>query len=202
MKLQSILYKSIKTPATIMEYAFGTALIAAFLLLVPLFAKLITDEMAWDFFDFVAAWTLLFGAGFTYRMVAKKMGNSIMYRAAVGVAVATALFLVWANLAVGLIGSEDNPANGMYMVVLAIGFLGAIITRLQPRGMSRVLFIMAFAHGIITVIALITRLHLSPESSVIEIIGVNGFFAVLWSASALLFRNVNKEQPMNATHTA
>jgi hypothetical protein len=185
-----------------MEYAIGTALIAAFLLLVPLFAKLITDEMAWDFFDFVAAWTLLFGAGFTYRMVAKKMGNSIMYRAAVGVAVATALFLVWANLAVGLIGSEDNPANGMYMVVLAIGFLGAIITRLQPRGMSRVLFIMAFAHGIITVIALITRLHLSPESSVIEIIGVNGFFAVLWSASALLFRNVNKEQPMNATHTA
>jgi hypothetical protein len=201
MKLQSILYKSIKTPSTVMEYAIGTALIAAFLLLVPLFAKLITDEMAWDFFDFVAAWILLFGAGFTYRMIAKKIGNS-MYRAAVGVAVATALFLVWANLAVGLIGSEDNPANGMYVVVLAIGFLGAIITRLQPRGMSRVLFIMAFAHGVITVVAIIARLHISPESSIIEIIGVNGFFAVLWSASALLFRNVNKEQPMNATHTA
>ena len=37
-------------------------------------------------------------------------GNSA-YRAAVGVAIAAAFILVWMNLAVGIIGSEDNPAN-------------------------------------------------------------------------------------------
>jgi hypothetical protein len=40
-----------------------------------------------------------------------------------GLAVGTALFLVWSNLAVGLIGSENNPANMMYLGVLAVFLL-------------------------------------------------------------------------------
>lgn len=188
MKLLSALFKTTMSPNNIFQYAVSASLVAAFLLLLPLSAKLILDGMAWSFFDFVAAWILLFGAGFTYRMVARKMGN-ISYRAAVGVAVSTALFLVWSNLAVGLLGSEDNPANWMYVGVLAIGFLGSIITQLQPKGMSYVLFAMASAHFFVAIIALMAGLHLSPESSVAEILGVNGFFAVLWIASALLFRN-------------
>ncbi|MHB8906447.1 MAG: hypothetical protein ACYC6D_10015 [Melioribacteraceae bacterium] len=198
MILSSIIYKSIKTPNTIIQYVFGVALLAAVLLLLPLLAMLITKEVDWSLFDFVAAWILLFSAGFTYRMVARKM-NNIMYKAAVGVAVGTSLLLIWSNLAVGLIGSEDNPANWMYIGVLAIGFLGAIIARLQPKGMYRVLFSMAFAHALIAVIALIARLDLSAESSAIEILGVNGFFAVLWIGSALLFRNVKEAQmPVNS----
>ncbi|MHB8931216.1 MAG: hypothetical protein ACYC5R_11535 [Melioribacteraceae bacterium] len=198
MILSSIIYKSIKTPNTIIQYVFGVALLAAVLLLLPLLAMLITKEVDWSLFDFVAAWILMFSAGFTYRMVARKM-NNIMYKAAVGVAVGTSLLLVWSNLAVGLIGSEDNPANWMYVGVLAIGFLGAIITRLQPKGMYRVLFSMAFAHALIAVIALIARLDMSAESSAIEILGVNGFFAVLWIGSALLFRNVKEAQmPVNS----
>ncbi|MHB9039713.1 MAG: hypothetical protein ACYC4T_03590 [Melioribacteraceae bacterium] len=198
MILSSIIYKSIKTPNTIIQYVFGVALLAAVLLLLPLLAMLITKEVDWSLFDFVAAWILLFSAGFTYRMVARKM-NNIMYKAAVGVAVGTSLLLIWSNLAVGLIGSEDNPANWMYVGVLAIGFLGAIITRLQPKGMYRVLFSMAFAHALIAVIALIARLDMSAESSAIEILGVNGFFVVLWIGSALLFRSVKEAQmPVNS----
>ncbi len=198
MILSSIIYKSIKTPNTIIQYVFGVALLAAVLLLLPLLAMLITKEVDWSLFDFVAAWILLFSAGFTYRMVARKM-NNIMYKAAVGVAVGTSLLLIWSNLAVGLIGSEDNPANWMYIGVLAIGFLGAIIARLQPKGMYRVLFSMAFAHALIAVIALIAHLDLSAESSAIEILGVNGFFVVLWIGSALLFRSVKEAQmPVNS----
>jgi hypothetical protein len=193
MKLLGEFYNSMKMPNSTLLSAISVAIPAALVLLLPFAAMLFTGEVNWSFFDFIFAWTLLFGAGFTYRMVARKMDN-ITYRAAVGVTVGTALFLVWANLAVGLIGSEDNPANWMYMGVLSVGFLGAIIARLQPKGMSRVLFAMAFAHVLIVVIALIARLHLSPESSVVEILGVNGFFAVLWSASALLFRNAGMEQ--------
>jgi hypothetical protein len=39
------------------------------------------------------------------------------------------MFLVWMNLAVGIIGSEDNPANLMFGGVLALGILGAFIAR-------------------------------------------------------------------------
>jgi len=77
-----------------------------------------TDEVVWDLADFVVAGVFLFGAGLTYKLIARK-GSNIAYRVAVGVAVATALLLIWMNLAVGLIGNEGNPANLMYIGVLA-----------------------------------------------------------------------------------
>ncbi|OGU70034.1 MAG: hypothetical protein A2499_08140 [Stygiobacter sp. RIFOXYC12_FULL_38_8] len=168
---------------------------------MPLTAMLLTDEMKWSPFDFIAAWILFFSAGLTYKLIARKMENKT-YKAAVGLAAATALFLVWSNLAVGLIGNEDNPANWMYIGVLAIGFLGSIIARLQPKGMAKVLFIMALSHALIAAIALIARLDIAPESSVVEILGVNGFFAVLWVGSALLFWNAAQEQKTLENGTA
>ncbi len=187
------LYKTLKNPTTIFQCFISASLVAAFLLLVPLFAEMFLEGMDWGLFDFVAAWILLFGAGFTYRLIARKV-NNINYKAATGVAVTTALFLVWSNLAVGLIGSEDNAANWMFVGVLALGLLGAIITRFQSKGMSKVLFSMALAHLLISIVALLAGLHLIPQSSIGKILGVNGFFAFLWIASGLLYRNAAKVQ--------
>lgn len=50
-----------------------------------------------------------------------------------------ASILVWLHAAVGLIGSDDNPANLMYGSVLAIAALGAVMARFQPRGITRAL---------------------------------------------------------------
>ena len=189
MNLLSKLFKIIKKPESVFQNVLSVAIISALLLIIPLVAKFTLEDMKWDLFDFIAAWILFFSSGVTYRLIARKMSN-IIYRSAVGLAIATALFLVWSNLAVGLIGSEDNPANWMFIGVLALGFLGAIITRLQARGMFRVLMAMVIAHGLIVAIALSAGMHLSPESSVNEILGVNALFATLWSGSALLFRKV------------
>lgn len=193
MKLFNSFYEVSEKLNSPIRYAISAALSAGLLLLIPLFAKLLTDEMKWSLFDFFAAWILLFTSFFLYKIVSGNIKN-FEYRAAVGVAVGTGLLLVWTNLAVGLIGSEDNPANWMYVGVLAAGSLGAIIMRLQPKGMARVLFALAIIQMLISLIALIAGLHLSPESSIVEILGVNGFFAVLWSGSALLFRNAAKEK--------
>ncbi|MCH7760846.1 hypothetical protein IIA15_05510 [candidate division TA06 bacterium] len=165
-------------------------LATAFILLLPLLAMQFTDEVVWDLADFAVAGALLFGAGLTYELVARKAGN-IAYRAAVGVAVAAALILVWMNLAVGLIGSEDNPANLMYVGVLAVGIIGAIIARLQPHGMARALFAMALAQALVAVIALIAGMDQYPGSSVSEIVNLNVFFVALWVGSALLFRRAS-----------
>ena len=55
--------------------------------------------------------------------------------------------MVWLNAATGLIGIEDDdPANLLHVGVLAIGFIGAIIARLQPRGLARAVFTTALAH--------------------------------------------------------
>jgi hypothetical protein len=79
----------------------------------------------------------------------------------------------------------------MYVGVLAVGFLGVIVGRLQSNGMARALFTTALAQMLTVVIALIAGLQRTSGSSVFEIFGVNAFFTVLWVASALLFRYAN-----------
>ena len=169
------------------------ALATAFILLLPLLAMQFTDEVVWDLTDFAVAGALLFGAGLTYELVARKADN-IEYRAAVGLAVVAAFILIWVNLAVGLIGSEDNPANLMYVGVLAVGIIGAIIARLQSHGMARALFATALTQALVAVIALITGMHQAPYTSLDAFLGGNGFFVALFVLSALLFRKAAREQ--------
>ncbi|QIN85066.1 hypothetical protein GBA63_06905 [Rubrobacter tropicus] len=165
----------------------GLALATAFILLLPLLA-----EWAWDLADFVIAGALIFGTGLTYVLAARKAGN-IAYRAAVGVALAAAFMLVWINLAVGVIGSEDNLANSMYVGVLAVGIIGAIVARFRPRGMVRALLATALAQASVAGIALIFGLG-SPWSPPAEILALNGFFVALFVGSAWLFRYAARRQ--------
>ncbi len=158
----------------IIRIAFATGVI----LLLPLLAMQFTDEVAWSPGDFALAGALIFGAGLTYELVAGKREN-IAYRAAVGLAVGTALFLVWANLAVGLIGNEKNPANLIYLGVLAVGIGGALVARFQAPGMARALFATAFAQALVAVIALLAGFRSSWT--------LNGIFVVLWLGAAFLF---------------
>jgi hypothetical protein len=153
-----------------------------------------TDEVAWDPADFAAAGVLLFGAGLTYQLVARKAGN-IAYRVGVGVAVATGLLLVWVVGAVGVIGEEGDRADLMYVGVLAVGIIGAVIARFRPQGMARALLATALAQGLVAVIALIAGKHQAPISSVFEILGLNGFFMALFIGSAWLFRHAGRRQP-------
>jgi hypothetical protein len=171
---------------TTYKSAVGVALAVACIWLLPLLAMQFTDEVVWDLADFAVAGALLCSAGFTYQLVARKAGT-IAYRAAVGVAVAAALILVWMNLAVGLIGAEDNLAHLMYLGVLAVGIIGAFLARFQPRGMARALFATAFAQALVAVIALIAGLGY-PWSGPLEIFVLHGFFVALFVGSAWLFR--------------
>ena len=166
------------------------ALVTAFLLLIPLVAMQFDMGVDWNLFDFIVAGALLFASGLTYELIARRAGNGA-YRAAVGVAVAAALLLVWINLAVGIIGSEDNPANLMYFGVLFVGIVGAIFARLRPRGMARALFAAAFAQALVPVIALVIGKSQSMQEppGMLGVLALNVFFVMLFAGSALLFRH-------------
>jgi hypothetical protein len=167
------------------------ALMTAFILLLPLLAMRFTDEVNWTWSDFVVADTLLFGSGLAYALLARKAGSTA-YRAAVGVAVAAALLLVWINLAVGIIGSEDNPVNVMYFGVLAVGIISAAIARLRPQGMARALLATAIAQALVPVIALVIggsqARSMQEPPGVLGVLVLNAFFVMLFVVSALLFR--------------
>ncbi len=51
------------------------ALATAFILLLPLLAMQITEEVVWDLADFAVDGALLFGTGLTYELVARKGGT-------------------------------------------------------------------------------------------------------------------------------
>ncbi len=76
----------------------------AFLLLIPLISMQFTDEVNWTLFDFVVAGVLLFGTGLMYELVIRKV-NKTGLRIAISVALLAILFLIWAELAVGILGT-------------------------------------------------------------------------------------------------
>jgi hypothetical protein len=161
--------------------------VAGLVLLLPLAAMRFTDEMAWDGADFAILAALLLGACAAFEGAARTTG-SLAYRAGVGVAVVAALVLVWMNLAVGVIGSEDHPANGMFGGVLAVGILGALAARFRPRGMARALVATALAQGLVGAIALA-----AGAGRPAAVVALTGLFAAPWLASAWLFRKAAGE---------
>ena len=174
------------------------ALATGLLLLIPLTAKLTLADMAWSPGDFVAAGILLFGAGLTFVLIAR-LGDNTAYRLAAGVAVAAGLLLVWANLAVGLVGSEDNPANLLYGGVLAVALIGAIVARFRPLGMSRAMFAAGLTYAVVTAIALFiwkpTGAAAEPQVGLVNVVGANAVFAAIWVVSGLLFRRASAMGP-------
>ncbi len=195
--LPELLYTALKERSTMLtrntyRSVVGVALAMAFLLAwMDLAVSTIEepDGLAWmaPIGFFVVP---IVGAVIAYKQTKT---HGIAYRAAVGVAFVTAFLLAWTNLAVGVIGSEDNPANLMYVGVLAVGIFGAIVARFRPHGMARALFATALAQALVPVIALI--IWKPPVTSgVLEVLGVNGFFVALFVGSALLFRYAEREQ--------
>jgi hypothetical protein len=158
---------------------------AAAVLLLPLIAMQFTDEVNWGPGDFALAAALVIGVGMSFELALRRTGSHA-YRAAAAVALAAAFTLAWANLAVGVIGSEDNPANLMVWGVLAVGIFGALAARFQPRGMARALAATALAQVIVDVLTLLSGLGFAGP--------ITAFFAALWLLSAWLFRKAAREQ--------
>ncbi len=79
-------------------------LAVALLLLIPLVAMQFTDEVSWTLFDFVVMGVLLLSTGLLCELVMRKVKN-LDYRIGIIAVVLVALFLIWAELAVGIFGT-------------------------------------------------------------------------------------------------
>ena len=152
---------------------------AAALMLVPVVAMRLADPAASDPGDFIFLGILLAGVGIAFELAARASDRTA-YRMATGIALAAAFLTMWINLAVGIIGSEDNPANWVYAGVLAVAAAGAAVARLRPRGMALAMAATAAAQVIAFVVALATGFGFTGPITV--------FFAGLWLISAWLFR--------------
>jgi hypothetical protein len=82
---------------------FIIVLTVALLLLIPLIAMQFTDEVNWTLLDFVVAGALLLGTGLIFELVMRKVKKAGL-RIAMLVALLAMLVLIWAELAVGILG--------------------------------------------------------------------------------------------------
>lgn len=151
---------------------------AAALLLLPIAATRLTDEVAWDAAD-VAALAMLLGGVLGAMELAARADTGGAYRWGVGVAVAAAALLFWVNAAVGILGSEDEPANRAFYAVHATALAGALAARLRPRGMARAMAGAAAAQVLVFAVAWAAGWGFAGPLTLV--------FTALWLTSARLF---------------
>jgi hypothetical protein len=150
-----------------------------------------TNEVNWEETDFMVFGAMLAFACGTYELAARGATNGA-YRIAVGIAIAAAFVLVWMNLAVGIIGSEDNPLNLMYGGVLAVGIVVAAVGRFRPMGMARAMLATSVAQVLVAAIAQIAG-HFAWVQTMA--------FVALWLGSASLFRKAARPQTPAGGHS-
>ncbi|MDD4352421.1 MAG: hypothetical protein PHU71_05635 [Candidatus Gracilibacteria bacterium] len=157
------------------------------ILLIPL-AMQFTDEVQWG--EALAYSLILLALGGIYELWQWLKTHSKMYRLAFGIGLAGIFLLGWVSGAVGIIGSENNPANLMYWAVPAVGLVGSLISRFKPRGMAHTLFAVALVQILVPVYALLVWPAQSSwgNAGVIGVFILNSVFAMLFVVSAVLFR--------------
>ena len=118
------------------------------------------------------------------------MKNDTAYRFAAGLALVATLAIVYPNLAVGLLGIEDDdPANLLYVGVLAIGLTGAIVARFQPRGLALAMFATALAQALVGAFAW----NYPNTASPLQIVILHGLLVAMFTGAGVLFRYAARE---------
>ncbi|GAA0890815.1 hypothetical protein GCM10009122_04940 [Fulvivirga kasyanovii] len=82
----------------------GIILAVVVILLIPFTAMQFSSEVDWSAFDFILAGILLLSTGLACELVLRKV-HSTMQRVIICGAILLALFLIWAELAVGIFGT-------------------------------------------------------------------------------------------------
>lgn len=170
-------------PWRVIGWGFAVAL-----LLLPFAAMQVgADGVNWSVGDFIVFGVMLGAVGGAFELAVRASGGNWSYRAGAGLGLLAMFLTVWANLAVGIVGSENNPWNQLFFVALLAGIVGACVGRFRARGMSVAILVTA---GGLMVAYLIARLN-RPEGLgahlMVELIGT-GIFALLFVASAAMFR--------------
>jgi hypothetical protein len=145
----------------------------------------------WTASDFIFAAAMFAIVGGTFELAVRASGD-LAYRGGVAVALATAFLLVWINLAVGIIGSENNPLNLMFFGVIAAALVGSIVARFRAEGMARAMIVAAAIQGLIGIGVFLNGAGASEPPGPVGILLLIEFFAAAWLVAAWLFRRAGR----------
>lgn len=153
---------------------------AAALLATPFVAMQFTREVNWTAGDFIFAAIMfgLVGGAIEFALRASRQGS---YRLAFAVAVLASFLMIWVNLAVGIVGNENNPVNQLFFAIVGVFIVGSFIARARPRGMKWVMIATAAAQ---LAVGLYIGLATIPVFTLV--------FTAAWLGAASLFARAGK----------
>lgn len=145
-------------------------------------------EVQWN--ETIAYAVIFLAMGGAYELLRWLWTREKTYRIAFIIGFLSMFFLGWISGAVGIIGSENNPANLMYWAVPLVAVVGSLISRMKPRGMTYTMFATAIVHFLVPVFALfVWPANVSwGNAGVIGVFIINSIIAVLFAISGVLFR--------------
>lgn len=152
---------------------------AAALLLLPLVAMQFTDEVDWTGADFIVMAVMLLAVCTAYEVAARIARNNA-YMVAAALAAGGCFLTVWANLAVGIIGHENNPANDLFFYVVVLAMVGSLLVLFRPRPMAWVMVATAVAQVVVCLYAWLAGLGV--------VFVFTAVMCAVWLAAARLFR--------------
>ena len=164
------------------------------LILILLIVMQFSNEINWS--ETLAYSIILLIAGGLYELYQWLKKQSKMYRIARYIGLFWIFFLGRVSGAIGIIGSENNPANIMYRAIPGIIIIGSLISQFKPYWMAFTLFITAFVQILVPIIALfIWPSKVSwGEAWVIGVFILNSIFSLIFIISALLFLRAKKSE--------
>ena len=178
-----------RSPLRLVLWSIPTAL-----LIFPAIAMALSvDGVDWSPFDFVFAAVLLYGATGTVDLAIRK-GGSMAYRLGTGLAVLVSFLLIWINGAVGVIGNEDNPANLVFIAIIAIAAAGAISSKFEARGMARAMTIACVLNAGVAALPLLFGAGADDPPGAVGLTALISAFAIMWGLSAALFAKAARDR--------
>jgi hypothetical protein len=153
------------------------------LLLIPAVGMVISREWRWGFADFLLAGAMVFGTGLAFELLARR-GRSAAYRAASALALGALLLILWASLAVGIIGDGSHPANLLYVGVVAVAVVGPSLARFRAGEMAIAMLVTALVQAVVMVIVMAVGFE---GVGGVELVA-NGVVLVMFVTAAVLYR--------------
>ena len=171
-----------KLPMPMWRITIWTGALAT--LLTPWVLMQVGSPVEWTAFDFAVFGTLLLALCLGLEL-AMRLSMRWSYRIAATMTVVGGFFMVWANLAVGIIGNEEDPRNLLFYAILLLGLAGALFSRFDARGLMWTLRGMAVAQLLVFVIAATFDWALLPVFTIV-------YFA-WWLVAGELFKKASRQ---------
>ena len=159
---------------------------AAALLSLPAIAMLAgADGVDWSAGDFIIFAIMLLALGGGIELASARSGN-IAYRLGAIAAAGVGFLTIWANLAVGMIGNEDNGYNLAFFAIVLLAAIGAALVRGTASGLAKV----AFIAGVAQLGAGALGYAADPRGAVFSMM-----FAAPWMIASALFSRAARQEP-------